>query len=431
MLALQMKTPALSTLGRRTTAPPISWLMATALAKPHLISLAAGFTDNESLPLTETRELVFKLLSSRKAGRAALQYGTTAGDPLLRRLTAERFRVLDGASEEEPAYSPERMVITNGSQQMLYMVVEALCDPGDIVIVEDPTYFVLLSILQSHGLGARGIRLQPDGLELAHLERVLQRLKRSGELSRVKLLYLVSYFQNPTGTTTAFEKKAGALELLRHYERAAGHPIYLLEDAAYRELRFGTTDIKSALAVRGFGERVVCTGTYSKPFATGIRVGFGLLPEPLLSTVLHIKANHDFGSSNLLQRLLAGAIGSGRYEKHLVQLRKRYASKAAVMLKAMKEHFPPAVGWEEPRGGLYTWARLPVRVKSGTDSKLFRKAITNEVMYVPGKLCYAKDPTRREPDREMRLSFGAATGPNIRAGIARLGAAMHELLGPK
>jgi 2-aminoadipate transaminase len=396
-----MRILALSTLGRRTTAPPVSWLMATALAKPHLISLAAGFTDNESLPLKETRELLAQLLRSRQAGRAALQYGTTAGDSVLRRLTTERFRVLDRVTEAGPAYSPERMVITNGSQQMLYMVIEALCDPGDIVLVEDPTYFVLLGILQSHGLGARGIRLQRDGLDLAHLETVLQRLKRSGELRRVKLLYLVSYFQNPTGTTTAFEKKAGALELLRHYERAAGHPIYLLEDAAYRELRFGSTDIKSALAVRGFSERVVCTGTYSKPFATGIRVGFGVLPEPLRSTVLRIKGNHDFGSSNLLQRLLGGAIASGRYEKHLVQLRKRYASKATVMLKAMKEHFPPAVRWEEPQGGLYTWARLPASVKSGTESKLFRAALAKEVMYAPGKLCYAKDP---KPDHEMRLT---------------------------
>jgi 2-aminoadipate transaminase len=402
--------------------------MATALAKPHLISLAAGFTDNESLPVRETRELLSELLRSRQAGRVALQYGTTAGDPLLRRITAERFRLLDGVRERAPAYSPERMVITNGSQQMLYMVTEALCDAGDLVLVEDPTYFVLLGILQSHGLGARGIRLQRDGLDLVHLETVLQRLKRTGELRRVKLLYVVSYFQNPTGTTTTFEKKAGALELLRHYERAAGHPIYLLEDAAYRELRFGATDIKSALAVRGYSERVVCTGTYSKPFATGVRVGFGLLPEPLLSTVLRIKANHDFGSSNLLQHLLARVIASGRYDEHLARLRKRYFRKARVMLTAMKQHFPAAVHWEEPTGGLYVWARLPSRVKSGIESKLFQASQAKEVMYVPGKLCYAKDPTRREPNHETRLSFGAATEPNIRAGIARLGEAMEELL---
>ena len=106
------------------------------------------------------------------------------------------------------------------------------------MLVEDPTYFVFLSILQSRGLRARGVRLERDGLDLAHLEAVLQRLKKSGELRRVKALYLVSYFQNPTGVTTSFEKKRGILKLLKKFERAAGHPIYLIEDAAYRELRF-------------------------------------------------------------------------------------------------------------------------------------------------------------------------------------------------
>ena len=146
-------------------------------------------------------------------------------------------------------YSPERLLITSGSQQLLYMTTEALCDEGDIVLVEDPTYFVYLGILQSRGLRARGVRLERDGLDLAHLEKVLTSLKRRGELRRVKMLYLVSYFQNPTGVTTSFEKKRGVLKLLKKFERAAGHPIYLLEDAAYRELRFAGQDVPSALTV--------------------------------------------------------------------------------------------------------------------------------------------------------------------------------------
>ncbi len=423
----QMQKLALSALGRRTKAPPVSWLMAAALAHPRLISLAAGFTDNQTLPVRETREVLSGLLRSR-GGRAALQYGSTPGDPGLRRATAARLRALDGLPDGEPACSPERMLITHGSQQLLYMLAEALCDPGDIVLVEDPTYFVLLGILQSHGLAARGIRMESDGLELAHLEAVLRRLKRTGEVRRVKLLYLVSYFQNPTGTTTSFEKKAGALELLRHYERAAGHPIYLLEDAAYRELRFSGADVKSALAAQGHRERVIYMGTYSKPFATGVRVGFGLLPEPLLSTVLRIKGNHDFGTSNLLQQILARAVESGRYERHLVGLRARYRHKAQVMLDAIAKHFPAVVRWQAPRGGLYVWARLPPRVKSGLASRLFQAARANEVLYVPGELCYAADPTRRRPNHEMRLSFAAETEPNLRAGIQRLGAAMRRML---
>jgi 2-aminoadipate transaminase len=418
----------LSRLGRRCEAPPISWLMEVALSRPQMISLAAGFTDNESLPVTETRELLNEILKSRKTAQAALQYGMTAGDPVLRELTARDTRLMDGVLDSVAAYSAERLLITNGSQQMLYMVTEALCDEGDIVLVEDPSYFVYLGMLESHGIGARGVRIAEDGIELEHLAEVLERLKKSGELPRVKMLYLVSYYQNPTGVTTSFEKKAGALKLLKKYEQAAGHPIYLLEDAAYRELRFKGDDVKSALSVRGHANRVIYAGTYSKPFASGTRVGFGILPEPIYTAVVRIKGNHDFGTSNLLQQLLARALSSGRYERHLEALRRRYACKARTMLTALKQYFPREVQWWEPRGGLYFWARLPLSMRSGTKSRLFQTAVARDILYVPGELCYANDPTRRKPDNAMRLSFGGGTEENIRIGIERLGGVLHKLM---
>src|SRR5580698_8169733 len=318
---LPMKHEALSRLGRRSEAPAISWLMEVALSRPQLISLAAGFTDNESLPVHEARELLDEILRNNKTGQPALQYGSTAGDPMLRELTAQDFRLMDGVLDNDKAYSAERMIITNGSQQMLYMVTEAMCDEGDIVLVEDPTYFVYLGILQSHGLQGRGVRITQDGIDLEHLAATLARLKKSGEIKRVKMLYLVSYYQNPTGVTTGFAKKLAALKLLRQYEKAAGHPIYLLEDAAYRELRFQGEDVKSALSVKGFANRVLYAGTYSKPFASGTRVGFGILPEPVYTAVARVKGNHDFGTSNLLQQMMKRAILSGRYEKHQHVLR--------------------------------------------------------------------------------------------------------------
>src|SRR5207249_3172999 len=127
---------------------------------------------------------------------------------------------------------------------------------GDIILVEDPTYFVFLSILQSRGLRARGVKLERNGVDLAHLERVLAGLKKSGDLHRVKALYLVTYFQNPTGATTDFETKAGAVALLKKFEKAAGHPIYLIEDAAYRELCFGKTDLPVSRAGRESGPAI-------------------------------------------------------------------------------------------------------------------------------------------------------------------------------
>jgi 2-aminoadipate transaminase len=423
-----MKRSALSAMGRRSAAPPISWLMELTLTRPQLISLAAGFTDNASLPVSEVRALAREILGTTKTGQPALQYGTTLGDPALRQCTASSFALMDGVLGRHPAYSPGRLLITHGSQQFLYMLTEALCDPGDIVIVEDPTYFVYLSILQSHGIETRGVPMERDGLSITGLERTLQALKRTGDLKRVKLLYLVSYFQNPTGVTTSFAKKRAALKLLRQYERAAGHPIYLLEDAAYRELRFSSGDVHSALAVRGHADRVIYSGTYSKPFATGVRVGFGILPEPLFTTTLRIKGNHDFGTANFLQRIITRALQSGRYEKHLSALRKRYAHKAHLMHDAIAKHFPREVECWEATGGLYFWARLPRKIQTGPKSKLFQRALENNVLYVPGELCYADDPTRSKPRNEMRLSFGGAPDAAITEGIARLGKAIKAVM---
>ena len=443
-------------MGRRTAPPPISWLMQTALSRPQLISLAAGFTDNATLPVEISRKLLSRVLRSPRTGRPALQYGITAGETNLRRLTAQHLQKLDlGVTPYRrhknqgqrhaapPTHLSDRVMITGGSQQLLYMTLEALCDEGDIVLVEDPTYFVFLSILQSRGLRARSVRLERDGLDLAHLETILQRLKKSGELRRLKALYLISYFQNPTGVTTSFEKKRGVLKLLKKFERAAGHLIYLLEDAAYRELSFsGRADLPasqdarqrvpaippSALMVPGAAERVIYTGTYSKPYAPGVRVGFGLLPEPLFTAVQRIKGNHDFGTANLLQQLLANALETGLYEQHVAKIEKRYSQKARVMKQALAEHFPPNVEIWEAGGGLYFWARLPRNVSTGVKSKVFQTSLKNDVLYVPGELCYAADPARKKPDHEMRISFGSASEENIREGIKRLGAVLRKLV---
>ncbi len=439
----QMKKSALSALGHRTAPPPISWLMATALARPKLISLAAGFTDNAALPAEISRQLLNKILRSPAAGQAALQYGTTAGEPDLRTLTATHLHNLDSSSSsfskvklrmknedaDDEAYSSERVIITSGSQQLLYLTLEALCDEGDIVLVEDPTYFVFLSILQSRGLQARGVKLDRDGLDLVHLEKILTQLKKSGELRRLKTLYLVTYFQNPTGATTSLAKKSVALKLLKRFERAAGHPLYLIEDAAYRELAFERDSTPpTALIVPGARDRVIYAGTYSKPFATGVRVGFGILPEPLYTAVLRIKGNHDFGTANLLQHLLARALATGAYDRHVAKARKNYTRKARVMQRAMAEHFPGNVEIWEAGGGLYFWARLPKNVFTGRKSKVFQTALKNDVLYVPGELCYADDPSRAKPDHEMRLSFGCASEASIREGIKRLGAVLNKFV---
>lgn len=417
----------LSQLGARTQDPPISWLLKVAIDKPDLISLAAGFTDAETLPVDETKQLVNLVLSGKDA-RKALQYGTTNGDFPLRKLTADRLKKLDNA--DNSAYLPEHIIITNGSQQFLYLITEALCDPGDIVIVEAPTYFVFLGIIQSLGVIPKNVHMDEDGINLDALKSLLDSLARTGELPRVKFLYSITYFQNPTSRTTSAEKKRIILDILKTYEKKAGHTIFYVEDAAYRELRFSGQDIPSSLSLSKNNSRIIYTSTYSKPFATGIRVGYGLLPKELSKVIQRTKGNHDFGTSNFLQFIICEALETNVYDEHLQTIVRRYSQKANVMEYAMKEHFKFQYHCVKPQGGLYFWVALDKKGKTRTDfkSKIFKKSLDNNVLYVPGNICYANDPSFSIPRNEMRVSFGYASENEIKEGIKRLGTSIQCVL---
>ena len=240
------------------------------------------------------------------------------------------------------------------------------------------------------------------------------------------MFYMVTYFQNPSGITTTLERKQQILDLLRRYEKHAGHLIPIVEDGAYRELGFNGEVVPSALTLEGADERVIYTSTYSKPFATGIRAGIGVLPKDLYPVILRLKGNHDFGTANLIQQILKEALTSGVYAHHVDRVRGRYKRKSATMVKAIRASFPDWVDWEVPDGGLYVWASLKKKMATGLKSKFFQAALDKGVIYVPGQLCYADDPTRKKPNHQMRLSYGAASAKDIEEGIARLGELIRE-----
>ena len=409
--------------------PPIAWLMEQKLKRPNLISLAAGFTDPETLPVEETRRIVHAWTQHKSQARAILQYGTGSGREHLRILTARRIADLDQMPSTGKTHDPSRVLITHGSQQFLYLVTEALCDPGDIVLIESPTYFVYLSILKYFGVQSRSIPLQPDGMDIQHLEEQLEALKKSGQIKRLKMIYLVSYFQNPTSRNTSLAKKKAMMDLARRYESAAGHPIYLLEDAAYRELSFGQTPpAPSMLSLPGASKRVIYSGTYSKPFATGIRVGFGISPSPLHQTLCHLKGNQDFGTAEFLQAILEKALASGMYDRHLEVIRKGYAKKSDRMCRMIQRHFPASVSWHPPEGGLYVWARLPQPNQTGPQSALFKASLKANVLYVPGCYAFGDDVLGPERQEAMRLSFGNANLKMIDEGIRRLGEVIQSTM---
>lgn len=391
--------------------------MKLALERRNLISFAAGFTDSETLPVEEVATLARKILSRPKTARAALQYGTTIGLPELRYELFRRWQKQDGDSKSQ--ISADDVVVTSGSQQLLYLISEVLCDPSDIVLVEDPTYFVYLGIVEAMGLRAYGFN------SIVNLKLRLEDLKQRRLLRRLKLLYLVTYFQNPTGHTWSFNEKREALAIVKHYERAAGHPIYIVEDAAYRDLRFEGDDVPSFKSLDLRNERIIYTNTLTKPFATGIKLGYGILPAALMRAVLRSKGNHDFGSSNFLQTILAGALAEGLYEHHLPKIAAGYRRKCDAMITGLDESFPKSARYERPTGGLYVWVELEPRVKTGAKSRLFKRALDAGVFYVPGEMCYCSDRSRPVPQNCMRLSFGAPTVPEIKKGIRLLADALE------
>lgn len=411
----------------------ISFLMQQGVEHPHVISLAAGLVDPGSLPASEAIEAAREVLSDDLRARSALQYGTTQGDLRLRQQLADYHNLLEQTAT--PAASrtvtSEEIVCTTGSQQLLALLADALLDPGDICLVAAPTYFVFLGVLD--GVGARTIALPADehGMRTDALAAELQRLESAGELPRVKLIYVVSEFENPTGISLSIERRAELVEIAKHWSRRRGEKIYVLEDAAYRELHYDAPSPPSVWSFDEADDTVIHAGTFSKSFSPGVRVGFGLMPRELRDAINDLKGNQDFGSANFNQHLVAELLASGRFAVHAEEVRAAYRIKRDAMLSAADEFFSglPGVSWVHPHGGLYVWMSLPPHVATGFDSPLFRRAVdVEQVMYVPGELCFAGLREQRQRNH-MRLSFGVQSPDGIREGMRRLSRAVRATFG--
>ncbi len=411
--------------GARTTESPISAMMARALADPELISLAAGFVDYETLPVKDVRRALRELLADERAARAALQYGTTKGLPSLRARLAERVARMDGVEPGTRGYDAERVVVGTGSQQLLYILSELLLDPGDIVILGHPSYFVFMDALKSAGASCRSVPCDDEGMRADLLERLFEALEASGDLARVKMLYLVSYFENPTGISLSARRRQEVYRLVRRF--STGRALHVVEDSAYRELRYVGRDVPSLRSLDD-GQRVVYLGTFSKPFAPGLKTGWGLFPAELAAAVENLKGAHDFGSNNFSQHLLDRVLEKGIYDRHVRRLRRAYGGKIRAMTETLDGEMPAGVSRTDPKGGLYVWVTLPDGADTGPESPLFAAALERGVTYVPGEFCFARCPGVEVPKNCMRLSFGVGNADRIREGCRRLAGAVKECL---
>ncbi|MGC9449823.1 MAG: PLP-dependent aminotransferase family protein [Oceanipulchritudo sp.] len=404
----------------RRGASVITRLMSEKLARPEMLSLAAGFTDNRVLPVALVRRAAERL--ERDPARAHLQYGMNRGRPGLRREVVNLLRSYPG--EESLDLDAEQVLVTNGSQQGLYLMVQMLCDPGDIVLVESPSYFVFLELLQ--GLGVQALSIPCDGagrIRFPAFREQLEELRANGRLASVRLLYLMGAFANPSTRCLEEEDKRELAAVVQ----SLGHRVPVIEDMAYRELYFeGPCPARSMLAMPDWdGYPVVYAGTFTKPFATGLKVGFlASRDAELLGTLAKIKGHQDFGTAHFNQAIIEEVLRAGEYHGHLSSLRSHYRGKRDLLETALREHGLADAGWiwDQPAGGLLLWARGPAGTDTRIESAFHRACLEQEILYVPGDLCFAEGT----PCNSVRLSFGAIESELIPEAARRFCAAARK-----
>jgi 2-aminoadipate transaminase len=364
----------------------IAAILALANAED-VISFAGGFPDPATFPGAVLGELFERLLGDP----TAFQYGPTAGLPGLRERLAARLERLQGLRP-----GADELMITSGSIEGLELVGKAFLDPGDLVMVEAPTY--LGAIMSFRGFEARvkAVPMDANGLVVDALDD-----------ERQVLLYTIPDHHNPAGVSLASDRRHALVELARQ------RGFMILEDVAYRELGFDDTSLPSLWSLAP--DVVVQLGTFSKTFFPGVRLGWAVGPAEVVSRLVAAKQTTDQCAGALGQRLLEEYDRGGHLDAQILRARALYARRCRLTLDALERHLGGRAEWTQPRGGFFTW----VSFARGTDAvELGRRATAAKVAFAPGTLFY---PDGRGT-AEARLSFSKVRDEDIDQGIARLAA---------
>jgi 2-aminoadipate transaminase len=371
-----------------------------------MVSFAPGYPDDALFPWEEFRSIADDLFSNQRAG--VLQYGATRGyRPLM--------EVIAGLMADRGIPTThEQLVITNGSQQGLDLVGRVLLNPGDVVIVELPSYTGAISAFRGVGAELVGVRQEADGCDLAHLDQTLARLRREGRT--VKFFYTVPNFQNPTGLLVGLEKRRRLLEW------AERHDLLIVEDDPYRDLYF--PDVSSEADTRPIAAddrqgRVIYLSSFSKTLAPGFRVAWLSAAPALVARIEIAKQGSDLCTGGLAQQMVNQACRRGVLDRQLPRLREHYTQKRDVMVEALTEALGDTLSWDLPRGGFFLWARL--REPLDGDS-LLQLAIARNVIYVAGSAFFVTGQEKQF----IRLSFSSASPERIREGARRLAEAIRD-----
>mgnify|MGYP000126760584 CR=1 FL=1 len=372
--------------------------------RPDDIQLSWGFPYPASFPIAELLEAAQMGLG--KEGDRALQYG---GGDACRRL--ERW-VRDRLQQRGVQLHEVDCLITCGSSQALGLVAQVMVDPGDLVVVEGPTFMGALRAFRNAGAQLHQVTLEDDGPDLRALREWLEERLRGGQ-PMPKVFYTVPNFHNPTGCCMSLDKRRCLVELAERYG------FLIVEDDAYGDLRFEGEDLPPLKAFDRQGV-VAYVGTFSKTIAPGIRIGWIFGAEPLIAAMARLKA--DGGTSPFVQTVVAYYCEGANFDRRVEVLRANYRRRRDVMLHALERYMPADCRWTRPQGGFFVWLHLP----EGIDSReLLAKAIDHGVSFVDGRPFFADV---EEGARYLRLAFCYVPEDRMAEGIRRLTQALEELL---
>ena len=381
--------------------------------QPDIISFAGGLPAPELFPIAEAQAAACRVLTD--GGVEALQYGPTEGFVPLRQFIVDRMARYGIRAKAE------NVVITNGSQQALDLIGKLLLNPGDRILVEEPTYLGALQAWNAYQAEYISVPSDDDGLRTELLEAAL----RVGP----KFMYVLPNFQNPGGTTLPLERRLEVVRLSNKY----GIPV--VEDDPYGALRFEGEHLPPLVALdsdfqenagsngRGYMEgNVVYLGTFSKTLAPGLRLGWVVAPVEIIDQLVMAKQGVDLHTATFNQMLAWELVKDGFMDEHVRVIRRVYGERRDVMLAALERYFPEGCSWTHPEGGLFLWARVPEWIDT---AELLTEAVQARVAYVPGFAFYAEPGHGRNT---MRLNFSNAQPAQIEEGIRRLGDLLKKKL---
>ena len=373
-----------------------------ALTDPTSISLAAGNPSPESFPVEDLARISSEIFSD--SSTAALQYSVTEGYPPLREDVKARLASRFGIGRDF-----DMTIITSGGQQGIELLCKTMCDEGDTVIVEEPSFIGALNAFRSNGAKLVGIPMEDDGIDIGKLEDAMKNNPRA------KILYLIPTFQNPSGTCMSLEKRKKVYDLAKKYN------IIILEDNPYGELRFAGEEIPT---IKSFDEDgyVVYSGSYSKVLSAGMRIGFICGPEAIVQKMVVAKQVEDVHTNIFFQMLCHRYIAECDMDKHVADIRKLYKHKCDLMLSELDKKMPKCVRYTRPEGGLFLWCTLPDNI---SQPDFVKAAMEKKVAVVPGQT-FNSDPN--SPSQSFRLNYSTPSDEQIVEGIDRLAETVKSML---